>query len=154
MAPEKGCDESTVCLLWGVGEYEVHVQGKAEVSVIDIELLLDWVSEAIKIIFLKLGADRSIPDLLDSSNCIFEVIEVYRNFLSISISGFPVPMPYPESPEAPGPSSSWSRSRSRSGAGWISGCDKGGWLLGGRSMEGEPGGGLDGELPRGGTGMS
>jgi hypothetical protein len=62
--------------LRNIREDEIHVQGKAEVSIVDIEFLLGWVPEPGKIILLKLGVERGILDLIDRCESVLEISEV------------------------------------------------------------------------------
>jgi len=83
VAPEKGCNELAVGFLWNICEDEIHVQGKTEVSIVDIKFLFGQVPETGKVILLKLSAKRGTTDLPDCRKGISEVTEMCGELLSI-----------------------------------------------------------------------
>ena len=76
-------DEFTILVLRRVREDEIHVQGKAEVPIVDVEFLLGRVPQAVKIILLKLNVKRGAPDLFDCRKGVLEITKVCGELLSV-----------------------------------------------------------------------
>jgi len=73
VTPEKGHNEFAVCFLWSIGEDKVHIQGKAEVLIVNVQFLRDRVPEMVKVIPLKLSTGGGILDLPDRCEGTLEV---------------------------------------------------------------------------------
>ena len=83
VTPDKSGNGFAVRFLRNVREDDVHIQGKTEVWVVDIELLVSWASETGKVVFFKLSVERRIPDLPDRCECVLQVIQMHSDIWGI-----------------------------------------------------------------------